>query len=233
VAVTAQGQDCTEFEKHLLSIDSTYYPGHVIDHVDSTVNANRAFVDYSIKYLLVKPSDQCYISNRNLLRRLKTVTCDSTTVTISDTLNNGSAFKLVLTTGAFEPSKHLVIMNADSTTIKKIDGQYPYGGEYGNPSIEIKNLRIEVNGSDLEIPREAFANFFSPNMCESYRIHRPIEVYESLSGNYFYLYLSGGNAAGTYFAKLVFDSDQYLTRIISDYYPLSIHSSFRDSFIGF
>jgi len=47
------------------------------------------------------------------------------------------------------------------------------------------------------------------------------------------LYLYGGIAAGTYFSKLVFDHQGYVTRMVVDYVPLSRHSSFRRSFLRF
>ena len=43
----------------------------------------------------------------------------------------------------------------------------------------------------------------------------------------------GGENANTYFSKLVFDRQHYLTRIIADYVPLSTYGCFRDDFIGF
>jgi hypothetical protein len=55
--------------------------------------------------------------------------------------------------------------------------------------------------------------------------------YESLNGEMLYLY--GGIAAGTYFSKLVFDHQGYVTRMVVDYVPLSRHSSFRRSFLRF
>jgi hypothetical protein len=231
--IKSYGQDCAEFEKHSKSIDSTYYPGHVIDRTDTVFNANKAFLDYTIENLLDKPSDKCFISNRNLLKRLKIVYCDSSKVVIEDQLKNGKTCEITVLTGEFQVSKHSIETNMDSSSIKTIDGQYPYGGQYGIPEVEIKKIEIEVNGLKLEIPTKAYSNFYYPLMCDNYGFDRQIEAYESLNGQYIYLYVYGGYAAGTYFAKLIFDHKEYKTKIASDYYPLSIHGSFHKSFIGF
>ncbi len=231
--IKSYGQDCKEFIAHYESIDSTYFPGHIIDRTDTVFNANKAFVDYTIEYLLEKPTDSCYISNRNLLNRLKTVSCDSSKIVIEDNLKNGKVCKITVSTREFQVSKHSIKTNEDSTSIEEIDGQYPFGGQYGVPEIEIGLIEIEIDGENLKIPRKAYANFFYPIMCDNYRFARQIEAYESLNGEFIYLYVYGGNAAGTYFAKLIFDQKEYKTKIASDYYPLSIHGSFRENFIGF
>jgi hypothetical protein len=227
------GQNCEEFKIHSESIDSTYYPGHIIDRTDTVFNANKAFVDYTIEHLLEKPTDSCFISNRNLLNRLKTISCDSSKIVIEDKLKNGKVCNIHVSTKEFQASKHSIKTNEDSTSIKEIDGQYPFGGQYGVPEIEISLIEIEINGEKLKIPQKAYGNFFHPVVCDNYGFVRQIEAFESLNGEFIYLYIYGGNAAGTYFTKLIFDHKEYRTKIASDYYPLSIHSSFRKSFIGF
>ena len=233
LTIKSYGQDCEEFKTHYESIDSTYFPGHIIDRPDTVFNANKAFVDYTIEHLLEKPTDSCFISNRNLLNRLKTVSCDSSKVVIENKLKNGQTCRITVSTREFQVSKHSIKTNEASNTLKEIDGQYPFGGQYGVPEIEIGLIEIEIDEEKLKIPQKAYGNFFYPRMCDNYRFARQIEAYESLNGEFIYLYIYGGNAAGTYFAKLIFDHKEYKTKIASDYYPLSIHGSFRESFIGF
>jgi hypothetical protein len=85
----------------------------------------------------------------------------------------------------------------------------------------------------LKIPKTAYQNLFEPNTCSDSHFDRKIETYSSLDGQFIYVYIYGGNAAGSYFAKLIFNKEKYLTKIVADYYSLSIHSSFRESFIGY
>ncbi|MEM6380131.1 MAG: hypothetical protein AAF705_18200, partial [Bacteroidota bacterium] len=118
-------------------------------------------------------------------------------------------------------------------TILSIDGQYPYGGQYVLPEVEIKAIEIEIDGRSIHIPKAAYANLFHPEACVDNYFVRPISAYESLNREYLYLYIYGDQAAGSYFAKLIFDHTSYRTRIISDYGSLSMHGSFRGDFIGF
>jgi len=226
-------QDCEEFRTHYESIESTYFPGHIIDRMDTVFNANKAFVDYTMLHLLEKPTDSCFISDRNLLKPLRIKSCDSSRVLIEDQLQNGKTCKIRISTRDFQVSKHSIEANEDSTSIKEIDGQHPFGAPYDIPKVEMAVIEMEVNGVKLKIPHKAYGNFFEPAMCGNHGFVRPIEAYESLNGEFIYLYIYGGNAAGTYFAKLIFDHKEYRTRMVSDYHPLMIHGSFRESFIGF
>jgi hypothetical protein len=228
-----RGQNKAEFERHLNSIDSNFFPGHIIDRRDTVFNANRAFVDYTIKYLLAKPSDKYFISNRNLLPKLKFISCDSINTEFKDTLKTGEICHIKISTRKFIPEKNKIVKDEENDHIKSINGQIPYGGNYAFPDREIGKFEIYINGRPLIIPRNAYSNLFKPNICEDYAFDRRIEAYTSIDGKFIYVYIFGGEAAGTYYSKLIFDHEKYLTRIISDYYPLSIHGSFRKDFIGF
>lgn len=232
-SMVSLGQDCAEFEIHLASIDSTFHPGRLLDRTDTVFNANRAFVDYTIERLLEEPTDRCFVSNRNLLPNIRVSECDSSLAIFEDTLLHGEICRITLKTREFKPDEHSIVSSTDFTHIDEVDSQYPYGGQYGLPEIEIDYIKIEVNGTSIEIPANAYRNFYHPNFCINDGFFRQVEAFQSLNGDYIYLYLYGGGAAGTYFAKLIFDKTKYITRIASDYYPLSIHSSFRKDFIGY
>jgi len=49
----------------------------------------------------------------------------------------------------------------------------------------------------------------------------------------FYLYINGGNAAGYFFGKYVFDEKEIIARHLVDYGDLSSTASFRINFKGF
>ena len=231
--ILSKGQNKEEFERHLNSIDSTFYPGYLIDRIDTVFNANRAFIDYTIKHLLAKPSDKYFISNRNLLPKLKLISCDSVKTEFKDILKTGEVCYIKISTRKFIPEKNKIVKDEEYEEIKSINGQFPYGGQY-LPEKEIGKFEIYINSKPLIIPRNAFSNLFEPNICEDYDFFdRKIEAYTSLDGKFIYVYIFGGEAAGIYFSKLIFDMEKYLTKIIADYYPLSIHNSFRDDFIGF
>jgi hypothetical protein len=232
-ATAIKGQNKAEFERHLNSIDSTFFPGHIIDRIDTVFNANRAFVDFTIKNLLAKPSDKYFISNRNILPKIKLISCDSIKTEFKDTLKTGEICLIKISTRKFHPEKNTIVKYGEYDQIKSINGTFPYGGHYTLPEREIEKFEILINGRPLTIQKKIYSDLFNPNLCENFGYYRQIEAYASLDGKFIYVYIFGGNAAGTYFTKLIFDKEKYLTRIIADYYPLSIHSSFRKDFIGF
>jgi hypothetical protein len=236
LSLVSLGQKQEEYKIHLHSINTTYHPGHIIDRSDTVFNANQAFIDYTIKNFLKNPSDIKYISNRTILPKLKQTTCDSVQTKIIGTLSKGETVEILIQTGQFDSTKHTISRYKEKEygdAIEKIDGQYPYGGEYGMPNNEVKIFSVTVNGKQLKIPKAAYQNLFEPNMCSDGYFDRKIEAYSSIDGQFIYVYIYGGNAASTYFAKLIFNKKKYLTKIVADYYSLSIHSSFRDSFIGY
>lgn len=231
--IKSEAQNCIEFQQHLKSIDSTFHLGHPIDNPDSIHNSNRAFVDYAIQNLLEKPTHRCFISNRSLLRQLDISFCDKQKVIIRDSLKTGEVCEIIMETTRFNPDLHKIKADEDTSLIESIDNLYPYGGEYGVPYREINKLKIKINNQSLSIPKSSYCNLFDPILCENHGFIRQVEAFESLDGKYIYLYIYGGNAAGTYFSKLVFDKKRFITRIISGYESLSQHGSFREDFIGF
>jgi spore coat protein CotH len=142
-------QEQEEYKIHLNSIDATYYPGHIIDRTDTVFNANRAFIDYTIKNFLKNPSDIKYISNRTILPKLKHTICDNVQTKINDTLSSGERVEVLIQTGQFDSTKHTISRYKEkeySDAIERIDGQFPYGGVYGIPEKEIQIFSIKING---------------------------------------------------------------------------------------
>ena len=57
--------------------------------------------------------------------------------------------------------------------------------------------------------------------------------YPSLNGDYFYIYIYGGTGSDTYFAKLIFDKNNYIKKIVTEYADLSQFGALRLGFIGY
>lgn len=95
-----------ESEIHYLSIYNTYSPNSPIDNIDSLFNGNIRFIEDVMEYDERSPADKKYISNRLLLRQLKTVQCDSAQIEIIDTLNSGEYCRIYVRTGEYDPTKH-------------------------------------------------------------------------------------------------------------------------------
>jgi hypothetical protein len=235
LAIIAIAQKPPEYQIHLRSIDSTYIPCYPVDRRDTVFNGNRAFVDYVIKHYLEKPSDVQYISNRALLSRLKEINCDDMKTRIRGMLSTGEIVEVLIETQEFDSINHKIVRHRKDDyggTIKAIDGKDPYGGEFG-PEWEISTFTIRVNGTHLVIPQTAYQNLFEPNICQNQSFLRQIEVYTSLDEQFIYVYIYGGDAASTYFSKLIFNKERFLTKIVADYGALSMYGAFRENFVGY
>jgi len=191
----------------------------------------EAFINYTVEHLLRDSSDVQYISDRNVTPKLRYTTCTDTSTIISDTLVTGEKIEIHVTTKRFVRTEHVIKWRHDY--IKTIDSLDPWGVLAEFPRKEIASFSITVDEKHILIPAKAYANLYEINTCKTVGMFRLIEAYSSADGQYIYVYFFGGNAAGTYHAKLVFDKNQYITSIIADYYALSIHGSFRENFVGF
>jgi hypothetical protein len=209
-----------EYKTHLKSIDKFY-------------SEAREFVDYTIDNLLEDPGHIQFISNRNLLRELEVISCDENHVLIKDTLKNGELCEIKLDFGIFQPKDHVVKRNEEKNWNKLIDGAFPYGGEYVLPQIEITAFSISIDGESLIINKRAYQNLFDLNICDHFVWMNKVEAFQSIDGEFIYIYISGGRAASSYFSKLIFNKESFITKIVAPYYALSSHASFRSSFIGF
>ena len=220
-----------EYAIHQLSFLQSKQICPVIDRIDSSFNASYSFVRYAINHLIQSPDDSLFIANRNLLRKLNTTHCDSTKIEMEDTLKNGSLISIKLYQTAFSTQKNT--LQWEGNWIQKINGSPIYGNDNEIPKWHLTTVQITINGKTIYIPKKAYQHFFSINTCENDGFRKAIEAYESINGKYIYLYIFGGEAANTYFAKLIFDHKGYHTQMISNYYPLSINCSFGEDFIGF
>ncbi|MCG8804033.1 hypothetical protein [Tenacibaculum finnmarkense] len=190
------------------------------------------FVDYVIENLLEKPEYKKYITDRNLLRKLENKVCWDNYVLISDTLFNGDKCKIEIKTQDFVPQKHKLKYQNKSNFLIEVDGEYPFGAVYSkHPREELESLEIKINGKSLKTKIESYKNIYEPEFCNFGGYIRITEAYED--GDNIYIYLHGGLAADSYFAKLIFDKTGFVTSIIADYSPLSEYGSFGDHFIGF
>jgi len=221
-----------EAEVHYLSISNTYCPIPLTENRDTFGNANITFIEDVMKYHEGSPTDKKYISDRRLLRQLKMVKCDSATIEITDTLNSGEYCRIYMKTGEFDTKKHQSNRRDDGYLLVDGDVAFLAGSGYP-PSTEIQELTIEIDSNFVGIPKSAYTTLFYPLICKGQFLNeRNLQVYTSFNGQYIYIYFYADSPT-PYFAKLIFDREKYITRLVADYYTLSRNASFRKDFIGF
>lgn len=211
----------TEAQQHLASLRMAH-PG------------DSALVEFVIGNRLEGQQDSMFITNRELLNGLCIKHCGSKEVDIVDTLKDGSILKLGLQIKTFEPDSHqYTYLPGTDSVIESIDGQISFGAVEAVPDQEIDSLWMSINGTPIAIPREAYQNLYNPNLCYNELFVRAVMLYPSEQQEYFYLYLYGGEGSATYMAKLIFDRQQFLTQIITDYSDLIGFDVFRWEFLGY
>ncbi|GAB4403177.1 MAG: hypothetical protein OHK0039_02010 [Bacteroidia bacterium] len=220
-----------EADMHLQSIRSSTY------RTADGLAADSAFVEFAIRELLQGPQDIAFISNRNLLSALCLARCGDRRAVIHDTLRQGrkpQIVELAVHLAPFDSAAHrYTYFEGSDSLIETIDGQAAYGAVDRIPRMSIDSLTLHIDGRSVKVPPAAYRDLYDPSLCDSELFRQPIAVYPSLNGRYLYLYLYGGQGAGTYFAKLVFDKNRYLTRILAEYPELYRYGAFRREFIGF
>lgn len=222
----------------------TYKPSNKFDHINHIRENSRTgqldgvdhnpkyFVDYVIENLLEQKQHRKYITDRKLLRKLNNKVCWDNYVSIVDTLLNGDKIEIEIENQDFDTINRTLIYHNKSNFLIEIDGKNPFGAVYSKqPNKEIKSLSIEINGRLLQTSIDKYQNLYEPEFCNFGSYQKITEAYED--GDNIYIYIFGGNAADSYFAKLIFDKTSgYITSIIADYGPLSDYGSFGDHFIG-
>ncbi|MBI1267844.1 MAG: hypothetical protein GC193_10490 [Cryomorphaceae bacterium] len=225
------GQLQDEYVIHLKSIEdekASLKENALLFH---TTNANLALFQEVIREQLEDPSHFQFLCNRKLLKRFSLVESDSTHIRLSN--NNGVELKIWRK--RFRKEEHVIILIDDTYCCSTIDSLPPFGANYAMPTFEISKIELSVNGEILSVPKEAFSNLYNYYFIDKgeHPFFRPMEAYESINGEFFYLYIYGGYAADTYFGKLIFSKEGYIGKIFVDYDFLLNTRSLRDDFIGF
>ncbi|MEM7658129.1 MAG: hypothetical protein AAF399_18525 [Bacteroidota bacterium] len=195
----------------------------------------QAFV---FQEILTKPEERRYFSDIRELEPVEMVACDSLFIHYQDTLD-GQAVELKLSLQAFDPETNEITYDepegGGTPDVHQIDGKRPWGGEYMLPNLEVSSAQLSINGQRLDLIGE-LEDLFDLWMCEfeygEYFQPMPFLVYDR-ANNVFYLYLRGGEAASTFFGKLIFNEQQFIGRYLLDYVELSQTASLRRSFRGF
>lgn len=202
--------------------------------IQARSQADSAFLRYTLQQTLEHPADQQFIANRELLRSLCVSLCSHDSVIIHESLPDGRKLHLALYTSPFDPTVHTYdYFPGPDSMLRSIDSLPAYGAVETWPRRQLDSLTVSFDGVPLRIPTEAYRCFYDLNLCDLDLFHQPVAAYLSLDGQYLYLYLYGGQGASTFFAKLIFDQERYLTRIVTEYAALRQHDAFRVDFLGY
>jgi hypothetical protein len=200
---------------------------------------DSTFLTYISENIITHPDEKIYISDITQLKSIQLINCDSSKIHYKDKVD-GKEIELKLSLKKFEKKNHKIQSeNREKFSpegFRFIDGKEPWGGYYGGPSSETNKLQIWVNGNEIKMEEE-FTDIYNLMMCDLDKQWINFNPNPSLKydekNKVFYLYVHGGNAAGTYFGKFIFDENKFIKRYLLDYGDLSPTGSFRKNFKGF
>lgn len=223
-----------------------YRPSSKFDHIehirknsrigstDGMAHDPKFFVDYIIENNLEKTEYKKYITDRKLLKPITVNKCDSNYILLSDIQINNNTYEIELYANKFIEEQHEVKFrknNNDYQDYESIDGKFPYGGLYGKINRELSLIKFKANNNHIKVNMEAIPSINEPKFCDRSILGNGIEAYQDDEN--IYVYISGGNAADTYFGKLVFNQTGFVTSIMVDYVPMSRYGCFGDDYLGF
>ncbi len=219
-----------EHDLHLASIRASRYK----KVSPQGIQGDSAFIEYAIEYLLEAPQDVMFISNRELLEAFCVNLCREDSLHIHDTLRRNKMIDVYVMTRPFEADSHQIsFYPGEDSLVKAIDGRKIFGAVDDLPTVQIDSIGMKIGNRDVYIPPEAYRDLFQPNLCEGGYFRRPLMVYPSRNGEYYYMYLYGGRSSGTYLAKLIFDKKNYIKKIVAEYEDLIQYDCIRPGFLGF
>ena len=169
---------------------------------------------------LQNPSDSVFIKDRAEQELLQAASCTNTEVRYHLNARSGELVQISIKSKTFFPSLHIVELRDtiyktvnkkkvfDSVRISNnIDSTYAYG-VYGKvPATEISSLVILRNYKKITIPKNAYTDLYNLYFCVG---QKSPEVYMTRDNKYLFVYLHGGDGAGQYSVKLIFDKNGYV-----------------------
>ena len=114
---------------------------------------------------------------------------------------------VVFHTRAFEPSKHEVKARNYQTIV---DGRFAHGTDGNVPNIEIRSIKLSLDGTEVAIPRKLYSDCFEPSLDGRYLAIRFGRNFQSVI-----ISMSGSDGAGTYKVVWRFQRNGYHSRSFS------------------
>ncbi|NUM42971.1 MAG: hypothetical protein HUU45_15245 [Leptospiraceae bacterium] len=210
------------------------------------------FIDYVIRTKLKgRNLNSLFINNRNLLNKLKVVSCNNQIIEIKDKLESGELvyMKIEKQKNDLQNLKSIELLNIPGTIdtfVYLINGYEVYGIDRIKDTVElIKSIDVVIGDIHFTVPDDAFRDLFFPNFCETLYSIKPIEAFFHQFGKdeYIYLYIFGKNDQNlenfelrrvqTFMAKLIFNKNGYVGRILATWGELNAYQWGCPNFIGF
>lgn len=215
--------------------------------LDYAIDGSRepTLVEYISKNLLSNEIGEQFINNRSNLKPAETLFCNDS-LFIANGKVSDQDFQITISKKAESLSKlQAEYFEYDGLKyLEKIQGSEVIGFNTSESEAHrIYSIQIISGDTMITVPNSAFFDLLSPNFCKTFGPMKPIEVFTSSDGEHFYIYLFGDTGASYYsnsisppvsfIAKLIFNKERYIGRIVVDYKILKLYHVSCKGFIGF
>jgi hypothetical protein len=121
--------------------------------------------------------------------------------------------KIIFETKLFDARKHKIGRAGDCVTI---DGRVPLGTDCGMPQVEIASIKFFLDGKEVSIPRNLYADCYTPPYFKEYKergwINNYLNIKFSDDLENVFVFLAAGDGAGVYDVIWVLRKDGRHTR---------------------
>lgn len=185
-----------------------------------------------IEYLVSKGVNKEYLSNRDSLKLLKTLLCNSSAIVIFDTIKDKTLeVTIVKTEMPFDPAPYYYMPLLKNDGFIEISSYKeniaPYGFLPSDKVVDaIKYLNVKVNGKEIEVPEEVYRDLLFPNLCYTNISIKPIQAYLSKEKDMIYIYIFGEYRQGANLAQQNMFPFSYMAKII-----ISLSDGFQDRIV--
>ena len=114
---------------------------------------------------------------------------------------------VIFHTRTFEPAKHKVKARNYQTIV---DGRFAHGTDGNVPNIEIRSIKLSLDGTEVAIPRKLYFDCFEPGLDGKYLTVRMGRDFQSVI-----ISMSGSDGAGSYKVVWRFRKNGYHSRSFS------------------
>ena len=87
---------------------------------------------------------------------------------------------------------------------ESVHGKIRMDGEF--PTYALTEFKVSIDGVDMDIPARDYSHFGDPHIGEEFY---PLKI-EYIESGLFYVYLSGGDGAGSYGSRFVFSKQSWI-----------------------
>lgn len=132
-------------------------------------------------------------------------------ITIEKKDEGGHSFRFAAARMPFDAKRHDISRLREDCLI---DGERMYGTDCDPPRTEFKDMRLEIDGGPVHIPRTLYGQFYDPHLGYDDQT-TGIDAFLSMDGEAVFVLMNGGDGAGAYHVVWCFRRDGEHSKMVT------------------